>query len=253
MIRNVLAITGISTSGKTYIARALPQLQFFELVSYTTRPIRAGELPGCDYHYVDDLFFDERGDDFVDVDSLSGYQYGLLRSDLETALSSGLVPCHVCTPAGVEALQRLQDELNFNLITLWVDVPEHIALYRMCKRWSADPKHDLPYLASRIANLFSAERGWSGCYHYAASDSNEFIASADALVSMLVRGDQPVAETRVNPGQYIDHSLAVTAILDRLRSVSAPKNHQEILALSELIAEDVDLKTKQRGIPAALL
>ena len=249
-MRNILAITGISTAGKTYIARALPQLQFFELVSYTTRPVRAGELPGCDYHYVDDLFFDERQDDFVDIDSLSGYRYGLLRSDLETALSSGLVPCHVCTPAGVEALQKLQSELKFNLISLWVDVPEQVALYRMCKRWSADPKHNLPYLASRIANLFSVERGWSGCYHYVASDSNEFIASADALVSMLVRGDKPVAETRINPRSVIDHHHAFTAILDRLRSVSAPRNHQEILALSELIAGDIDLrKTPQKTIP----
>jgi guanylate kinase len=239
---NVLAITGISTAGKTYIARALPQLQFFELVSYTTRPIRAGELPGCDYHYVDDLFFEEREDDFIDVDSLSGYRYGLLRSDLKAALASGLVPCHVCTPAGVDALQKLQDEMNFNLISLWVDVPEHIALYRMCKRWSADPRHGLPYLASRIANLFSVERGWSGCYHYVASDSNEFIASADALVSMLVRGDQPVAKTRVNPGQGIDHSRAVTVVLDRHRSVSTPRNHQEILTLSELIAGDISLR-----------
>lgn len=55
MAHNIYVVMGKSASGKDTIYRELAsskELALRELVSYTTRPIRAGEKEGVEYHFV---------------------------------------------------------------------------------------------------------------------------------------------------------------------------------------------------------
>lgn len=53
----IIAIVGASGSGKTTLARHLTDITGIpSLVSYTTRPMRAGEVNGVDHHFVDDSY-----------------------------------------------------------------------------------------------------------------------------------------------------------------------------------------------------
>jgi guanylate kinase len=90
----VFVITGPSGVGKGTLIRGLleriPQLELS--VSATTRPPRAGERDGHDYHFMTPEEFQRRvaRDEFVEHATYSGHRYGTLRSELERCLQAGI-------------------------------------------------------------------------------------------------------------------------------------------------------------------
>lgn len=92
--RGVLVIVSSpSGAGKTTLTRRLltelPQLTFS--VSYTTRPIRPGEVEGRDYHFVSPEKFEEmveRGE-FAEHAYVHGNRYGTAQAPVEAALANG--------------------------------------------------------------------------------------------------------------------------------------------------------------------
>ena len=87
-------ITGPSGVGKgTLIRGLLERLPALELsVSATTRPPRAGERDGVDYHFLTSGEFERhvKNGDFVEHATYSGNRYGTLRSELERPLARGV-------------------------------------------------------------------------------------------------------------------------------------------------------------------
>ncbi|MGI8944717.1 MAG: guanylate kinase [Thermoleophilaceae bacterium] len=83
----MLVITGPSGVGKgTLIHGLLERCEGIALaVSATTRPPRAGELAGRDYHFLTAAEFERRAADgeFVEHATYAGNRYGTLRSELE--------------------------------------------------------------------------------------------------------------------------------------------------------------------------
>jgi guanylate kinase len=93
--RGVLAIVSSpSGAGKTTLTRRLldefrPRLEFS--VSHTTRPMRPGEVPGRDYHFVTPSGFQEmieRGE-FAEHAYVHGNRYGTAGAPVEDALARG--------------------------------------------------------------------------------------------------------------------------------------------------------------------
>ena len=82
-----------SGAGKSTIARMI--LESDEdiglSVSATTRPIRAGEVDGRDYHFVSDAEFDElvSGGKFLEWAHVFGYRYGTLKSEVWKQIEGG--------------------------------------------------------------------------------------------------------------------------------------------------------------------
>jgi guanylate kinase len=93
-VARVFVITGPSGVGKGTLIRGLmervPQLELS--VSATTRPPRAGEQDGVDYHFLTPEEFDRRvaHGDFVEHADYAGRRYGTLRSELEGRLAEGV-------------------------------------------------------------------------------------------------------------------------------------------------------------------
>jgi guanylate kinase len=89
----VFVITGPSGVGKgTLIRELLRRVPGLELsVSATTRPPRAGEVEGRDYHFLDREEFDRRAQagEFLEHATYSGNRYGTLRSEVERRLADG--------------------------------------------------------------------------------------------------------------------------------------------------------------------
>lgn len=52
-----IIIVGAGGSGKDHLARLLTVQGYTRAVSYTTRPSRAGEVDGADYHFVSEPYF----------------------------------------------------------------------------------------------------------------------------------------------------------------------------------------------------
>jgi guanylate kinase len=92
--RGVLVIVSSpSGAGKTTLTRRLlaefPQLEFS--VSYTTRPIRTGEVDGRDYHFVTPDVFEDmaRRGEFAEHAFVFGNRYGTAQAPIEAALARG--------------------------------------------------------------------------------------------------------------------------------------------------------------------
>ncbi|MDE2404670.1 MAG: guanylate kinase [Sphingomonadales bacterium] len=82
-----------SGTGKTTIARRLldADAEISLSVSATTRPPRAGEVDGKDYHFVDDAGFDRMvaEDDFYEWAHVFGNRYGTPKSHIRAGLKEG--------------------------------------------------------------------------------------------------------------------------------------------------------------------
>ena len=86
-------ITGPSGVGKgTLIRGVMDRVGDLELsVSATTRPPRAGEVDGVDYHFLSRQQFDRRvaAGEFLEHADYADNHYGTLRSELEDRLRAG--------------------------------------------------------------------------------------------------------------------------------------------------------------------
>jgi len=90
----MLVISGPSGCGKSTICRRLledPNVVFS--ISATTRPMRAGEVDGRDYHFIDKKRFREHihAGDFIEWAEVHDNLYGTLRGPMEEALAAGRV------------------------------------------------------------------------------------------------------------------------------------------------------------------
>jgi len=88
-----MVVSSPSGAGKTTLCNRLrdefPQLRFS--VSYTTRPPRAGERDGREYHFVSKERFEEMvyADAFAEYAQVHGNMYGTAVAPVEAALASG--------------------------------------------------------------------------------------------------------------------------------------------------------------------
>ena len=88
----MLVISGPSGSGKSTICRRLladARIEFS--VSATTRPPRAGEVDGRDYHFLTPQQFQAKVEagEFIEWAEVHGNRYGTLRAPLDRALAEG--------------------------------------------------------------------------------------------------------------------------------------------------------------------
>jgi len=90
----IFIISAPSGTGKTTLVRrvmeALPCLRFS--VSYTTRPPRANEQEGVDYHFIShDVFMEMiEKDQFLEWAEVLGHYYGTARVDLKALETEGV-------------------------------------------------------------------------------------------------------------------------------------------------------------------
>ncbi|WP_146436083.1 guanylate kinase [Blastopirellula retiformator] len=93
----LVILSGPSGSGKTTVVRELlalaePKLELS--VSATTRPPRAGEVDGRDYHFLSSEEFHRRKEAGAFLETFevfgNGYWYGTLRSEVERRLTQGI-------------------------------------------------------------------------------------------------------------------------------------------------------------------
>ena len=89
----MLILSSPSGAGKTTISRMLldrdPAISLS--VSATTRPMRAGEVDGVHYHFVDQATFDRmvEADEFYEWASVFGHCYGTPKAQIRAGLKEG--------------------------------------------------------------------------------------------------------------------------------------------------------------------
>lgn len=104
---HIVTLTGQSGSGKTTISKSLQEQHpglFTEVISYTTRAMRNGELESYDYYFIDDETFDlmDSGGEFLETVKFCGRKYGSAYAEADKRTENGQNAFVILEPHGVE-------------------------------------------------------------------------------------------------------------------------------------------------------
>ena len=124
----MIVLVGESASGKSSIERYLMEhYGFKKIVSYTTRPPRAGEVDGVDYHFVsEDLFVSLMNTNFfAETATYRGWHYGTAKKDCTNDKVA------VLTPHGLRQLKKIP---KLDIISFYIDVPRRDRLIQILQR-----------------------------------------------------------------------------------------------------------------------
>ena len=235
----VVTISGLSCSGKTYVAECLPDLVFSSLVSTTTRPQRRNEIPGFDYHFLAADIFDKYL--FIERDSFAGYSYGLTDSEFDRVLKMGGVPVHVCTPSGAHAMRQYCSKIELSCLSIFIEVPLQLAFFRMLKRWMRDKSFSVSYLADRITALVTVESQWDQKFHIFSQGGSDSFDPLIADIVSIVNGDKSLPPLHVRkPSCRIDAPLNIQGLLDH---VGRPRTPDDCESIATLICDHLSINS----------
>lgn len=125
----MLVIVGESASGKSTLQNLITkEFNHNKIVTYTTRPIRAGEIDGFSYHYISDeefLRLDSEGF-FVETAEYNGWHYGTPFNECSDSNDVNAV----LTPAGLRALKRK----GIKTVSIYLKVDRRSRLIKILER-----------------------------------------------------------------------------------------------------------------------
>ncbi len=158
-------IMWVSGSGKTSVLKEswlLEREDMQYIPSWTTRPMRPGEINGEKYHHVDENAFKKaiENNDFLEYTIVHNqYRYGTPRVEILNVLAQGKNPIKELEMLGLMKIKE-NHEFDNKYFSLFIDIPIEMMEERIRKRWPID---DLD-LRERISSaLFEKRQAQSLC------------------------------------------------------------------------------------------
>lgn len=138
----LIVISGPTASGKSTLWQRLvrrPGVVFS--VSATTRPPRAGEQDGREYHFISQAEFDRRvaAGEFLEWARVHGRCYGTLRAEVERALAAGR---DLVLEIDVQGARQIR-EVGFSAISIFVEPPSLEALEARLRARGTEAEHEI--------------------------------------------------------------------------------------------------------------
>lgn len=241
----IAAVTGYSTSGKTFISQILDPFQFAPLVSHTTRSIRPGEMEALDYYYTSEDEFTRMitSDEFIEHVEFCGFRYGLSKTELTKALSENKTPIHVCTPEGVVELKKYAEEIGVRFVSAFIEADDQTMMNRMLKRLASvlRSESEQTYTLKRLATALTLEKSWEGKYNYVLEDSKDVASIAQNILDLTkMKIEHPEEEERENvtPVKEGAFEQYVASVLN-MTTDGIPRNGNECWKLAGEILDEV--------------
>lgn len=155
-------------TGKTTLARMLmdefPSIS--ESISCTTRPIRSGEIPEKDYHFMSEAEFQQKEEEgqFLEYATVFGHRYGTLKEHVEKKLENGQHVILVIDTQGAIQLKKME----YPAIYVFIRPPSLAELRaRLFNRKTEAEKHIEERLAWAVHELEMAKH-----YDYIVTNDN---------------------------------------------------------------------------------
>lgn len=124
-------LIGQSSSGKSTIERELTKKGLKRIISYTTRPMRDGEVNGVDYHFVDEEEFSllKSMNFFNETANYREWHYGLSLANVDYIEEDWIA---VVT---IHGYMSLRDSVGSEHINIFhIHVPERVRIIRQLNR-----------------------------------------------------------------------------------------------------------------------
>lgn len=127
----MICLLGKTASGKTTIRNELVKLGYKPIITYTTRPMRDGEVQDVDYHFVTEDKFNQMIEDdmfaeYTSYITTSGvWYYGSAKADY---VDDAVI---ILNPFG---FNKICDSKLDNVISIYLKVDDEIILDRLEKR-----------------------------------------------------------------------------------------------------------------------
>lgn len=198
----ILTLTGMSTSGKSTLAKALTATGIFaEAVSVTTRAMRPGEVDGVDYSFISQEVFDGYVRDGKLLEHVRSHHacYGVPASEVIRIQGEGKSVVMVLEPEGVSSIHQLALKENSNFLSVFVHVNMQVLLERFFDRIQiakcAGKTVNFEQEAKRMHVMLSQERGWIGRFDWDMTLMNLHVddnlsKEVDNLLGFHERADQ---------------------------------------------------------------
>lgn len=126
----MLVIIGESASGKSSVARYLVNnFGFNNIVTYTTREPREGEVNGIDYHFINKLQFEHMSTlgSFAETAEYNGWRYASIKSDYEDDSDNKVA---VLTPHGIRQIRKN----GIDIFVVYIKIPRRDRLIKILQR-----------------------------------------------------------------------------------------------------------------------
>lgn len=151
----LLLLSAPSGAGKTTLCQELLKRRagLTRVVTCTTRPPRAGERDGVDYHFLDAASFAQKlaAGEFLEHATVYGHGYGTLRREVQDRLASGrdvLLNVDVQGAAAIRARAREEAWLGRALVTVFLTPPSVHELEARLRRRGTESE---PVIQRRLA------------------------------------------------------------------------------------------------------
>ena len=134
-MRKIFAIMGKASTGKDTLTKMLSEMLELPIaLSFTTRPMRAGEKQGVEYNFIsDDDFWDLHGCDLLaeytsyEVASGETWHYGLTKEELEKAE-------YVLVIVNPDGFRQLTEIYGDKVCSILIDAPADVRIKRYLDR-----------------------------------------------------------------------------------------------------------------------
>jgi guanylate kinase len=177
----LFVISAPSGAGKTSLCKEIvdiiPGLR--HSVSYTTRPMRKGEVDGVDYHFVDAQTFADMvaADAFAEWAEVHGNRYGTALATLDTARQAG---CDLLLDIDCQGAVQLKAR-QVQGVNIFILPPSMTELDRRLRERQTDSD---AVIEQRLANAHGeiAQAGWYDFWVF----NEDFNLALDQLKSIII-------------------------------------------------------------------
>jgi len=198
MITFPIVLSAPSGAGKTTIYKRLmaEREDIGYSVSCTTRPPRAGEVDGVDYHFLTPAEFERRraAGEFAESATVHEHAYGTLRTEVQRVLSGGQ---HVIMDIDVQGAAQFARAFPQSVLIFIIPPSVEVLVERLNRRGSESRETLLTRLRSAQAELHEIGR-----YHYVVE--NDALDAAVARVSAIIDAEM----TRRERAPQLDEQVA---------------------------------------------
>lgn len=127
--KKILVFVGPSGSGKTTLVDLLGTKGYPELISHTTRQMRAGDIEGKNYFFVSPEEFEKQ--DFAEVVNYAGNRYGLSKEEINRKLKDNPI-CVVA--AAIDGAVAIKEQYPAEAHLVFLEVNKAVCEQRMIAR-----------------------------------------------------------------------------------------------------------------------